>query len=336
MANKNIIVIGSSLGGIEALKILVGELPGNMEASIFVVQHISPHHQSYLPEILANRGSLTATHAKDREPIRQGHIYVAPPDHHLLIEENFIRVTRGPKENRFRPSADALFRSAAYVYGPRVVGVVLTGLLDDGTTGLWAVKDRGGTAIVQDPTDAVAASIPSSALNQVEVDYCLPLLEIPRVLADLSQTQASNEGEYSVSEQMKIEVGIAKEDAAIDKGLLNLFEPSLYSCPDCRGVLLQVKEGNSIRFRCHTGHAFSRGTISAALDAEVEDRLDEALRALDERATLSRSLAAAARAAGHPEAEATHENEAAHAAQRAALIDATRSMPSGAPSDRTP
>src|SRR5262245_29352067 len=140
MDNRDIIVVGSSYGGIEALKTIVKGLPSDLPASVFVVQHTAPNGPGLLPEILGRVGSLPGLHTTDQQPIERRHIYVAPPDHHLLIEKGFIRLTRGPKENRSRPSVDTLFRTAAYSYGPRVVGVVLTGMLDDGTAGLWAVK----------------------------------------------------------------------------------------------------------------------------------------------------------------------------------------------------
>jgi two-component system chemotaxis response regulator CheB len=291
MANKDIIVIGSSLGGIEALKNLVRDLPRDLSASLFVVQHTSPHYPSYLPEILVKFGPLPVAHAQDKEPFKPAHIYVAPPDHHLLVEKDFMRVTRGPRENRFRPSVDALFRSAAYTYGPRVVGVVLTGLLDDGTAGLWAVKDRGGTAVVQDPLEAYAGSMPGSAMNHVEVDYCLPLSAIPPLLTKLARTRAAEESEHPVSKRMKIEFEIAKEEAAIDKGIQDLFEPSNYTCPDCQGVLLQMREGNHLRFRCHTGHAYSAESLLAQTSETIEDTLWSAIRALEERILLLRQLA---------------------------------------------
>src|SRR5262249_41098750 len=149
-----------------------------------------PGASSVLPQLLADAGPLPASFPSDFEPIKSGHIYVAPPDHHLLLEQGHVRLTRGPKENRFRPSIDALFRSAAYAYGPRVVGVVLTGMLDDGTAGLWAVKDRSGTTIVQDPEEAAASSMPQSAMQNVEVDYRLPLSGIAQLLEELAQTSA--------------------------------------------------------------------------------------------------------------------------------------------------
>jgi two-component system chemotaxis response regulator CheB len=227
----------------------------------------------------------------DKERIQPGHIYVAPPDQHLLVEPNRIRLTRGPKENRFRPAVDPLFRSAAQAYGPRVIGVILTGNLDDGTAGLWAVKRLGGTAIVQDPQDALAPSMPRSALRQVEVDHCLPLAEIAPLLARLTSTSIEEEGEYQVPENVNIEVRIAKEANSIGAGVLKLGEPSIYACPECHGVLLQLKEESRIRFRCHTGHAYSVDSLLAEITENVEDSLWNAIRSIEESELLLRHMA---------------------------------------------
>src|SRR5688572_2901117 len=176
MANKDIIVIGASLGGIEALKSLAGTLPQDLNAAIFVVLHIAASSPGVLPAILRRSGPLPASNAQDGESIKKGHIFVAPADHHLLLDQTGrVRVTRGPKENLCRPAVDPLFRSAASAFGKRVVGVVLTGGLDDGTAGLSAVKQQGGTAIVQHPNDAVAPSMPLNAMLSVSVDHCVPL-----------------------------------------------------------------------------------------------------------------------------------------------------------------
>jgi two-component system chemotaxis response regulator CheB len=286
MANKNIIVIGASYGGIEAMKTLVSGLPEKFPATVFLVQHVSPSQPSLLPKILADSGPLPVSTPRNIEPLKTGHIYVAPPDHHLLLEQDHVRLTRGPKENRFRPSIDALFRSAAYAHGPRVVGVILTGLLDDGTAGLWAVKDRGGTAIVQDPGEAAAPSMPQSALQNVEVDHRLSLPDIAPLLNELAHTPAAKEGVHAMSERMKIEVAIAKENAAIDEGIQDLFDPSNYTCPECHGVLLQLKEGAILRFRCHTGHAYSVLTLLEEGGEGVEGSLWGAIRSLEERVLL--------------------------------------------------
>jgi two-component system, chemotaxis family, protein-glutamate methylesterase/glutaminase len=291
MNYKNIIVVGSSYGGIDALKILAEDLPQDLPASIFIVQHLASNSPGILPEIITNAGALSTSFPSDYEKIRQGRIYVAPPDRHLLIENGFIRITRGPKENRFRPAIDVLFRSAAYIYGPRVVGVVLTGFLDDGTAGLWAIKYRGGTTIVQNPGEARASSMPKSALQNVKVDYCLPLKEIAPLIVQLAQTVAGKEGEYPMSESMKVEVAIAKEKIAIDKGVQDMFEPSFYTCPECHGVLLQINEGENFRFRCHAGHAYSCGSLLKEGEEEIEDSIWAAIRSLEERIMLLRQLA---------------------------------------------
>jgi two-component system chemotaxis response regulator CheB len=194
-------VLGTSAGGVEALKILVGGLPHDLPATLFIVLHLLPERPSGLAQILSWAGPLPATQAVNGEPITQGHIYVAPPDHHLLVEPGHVCCTHGPKEHRFRPAVDVLFRSAAYAYGPRVVGVVLTGMLDDGTAGLWAIKDHGGVVIVQAPQEALWASMPQNALQQVAVDYCLPLAEVAPTLVRLSATPTPEERAFPISTQ---------------------------------------------------------------------------------------------------------------------------------------
>jgi two-component system, chemotaxis family, protein-glutamate methylesterase/glutaminase len=273
------------------MRTLVGGLPEGFPASVFLVQHLDPTAPSLLPQILERAGPLRVFLPGGVEPIKSGYIYVAPPDRHLLLEQGHVRLTRGPKENRFRPSIDALFRSAAYAYGPRVVGVILTGMLDDGTAGLWSVKDRGGTTIVQDPKEAAAPSMPQSAMQYVKVDHRLPLNDIAPMLNELAYTPTAKEGAYAVSERMKIEVEIAKENAAIDKGLQNLFEPSNYTCPECHGVLLQLKEGAILRFRCHTGHAYSALTLLEDGEDGVEGSLWGAIRSLEERILMLQQFA---------------------------------------------
>ena len=228
---KDIIVVGASAGGIEAVRTLIGALPADLSASLFIVVHTSPEAPGMLADIFNRSGKLPATHATDGERIQKGRIYVAPPDRHLLVEPNRVRVTRGPKENRFRPAVDPLFRSAAQTYGPRVAGIILTGYMDDGTAGLWTVKQLGGTAIVQDPADALVPFMPLNAMTHVKVDYCLPLEEIASLLVRLTTEAIEEEGVYQVPEEVEIEVNIAKEQKALDAGVLRLGEPSNYACP---------------------------------------------------------------------------------------------------------
>jgi two-component system, chemotaxis family, protein-glutamate methylesterase/glutaminase len=288
---KDIIVVGASAGGIEALRVLAGGLPADLPASLFVVLHTSPESPAMLADILDRSGSLPALSPKDGDRIRPGTIYVAPPDRHLLIEPNLMRVTRGPKENRFRPAVDPLFRSAAQTYGPRVIGVILTGYLDDGTAGLWTVKQLGGTAVVQDPADALVPSMPLNAVTHVKVDYCLPLDEIAPLLVRLTTEVAKDKGAYPVPKEVEIEVNIAKELKALDAGVLQLGEPSSYACPECHGVLLQMKEGTRFRFRCHTGHGFSMESLLADITEKMDDALWNSIRAFEEGELFMRHMA---------------------------------------------
>ena len=292
MQRRDIIVIGTSSGGIDALKELVAALPRDLRAAVFVALHVAPYSLGILPEILERHGPLPASNAKDMEPIEPGRIYVAPPDRHMLLEPSGrVRVTRGPRENRFRPAVDPLFRSAAHAFGPRVVGVILTGLLDDGTAGLWAVKERGGAAVVQHPDDAVAPAMPLNAIKHVEVDHIVPLKEIAPLLVRLTETPAVEEGARPVSEEMETEVKIAREDNALESGIMKWGEPSVYACPECHGVLLQLKEGGNTRFRCHTGHAYSVDSLLSEFGEKTEESLWSAIRAIEEGVLLMRDLA---------------------------------------------
>src|SRR5262245_2730606 len=205
MANHDIIVLGASAGGIEALMNLVPQLPADLPAAIFVVVHYPPHSPSILPRLLTQAGPLRATHAQDGEAIQSGHIYVAPPDFHLLLTAGAVSVVRGPQENLCRPAIDPLFRSAAAAYGSRVIGVILTGSLTDGTAGFLTIKQCGGVAIVQDPADALFPNMPRSVLEYVDVDYCLPLSELPAVLARVA-AQPARAAKNALSSTMHREI----------------------------------------------------------------------------------------------------------------------------------
>jgi two-component system, chemotaxis family, protein-glutamate methylesterase/glutaminase len=295
MPGHDIIVIGASAGGVEALQTLVGGLPPALPAAVFVVLHRAPEGPSFLAHILARAGALPAVDGVDGEAISPGRIYVAPPDRHLMVERGYVRVTRGPKENRFRPAVDALFRSAAYSYGPRVIGVILTGALDDGTAGLWAVKDRGGVAVVQEPRDALHASMPESALRYVRVDACVPLAKIAPTLVGFVGEPASAEGDYPVSKKLAIETRMARDEYALDAELLVVGELSPYTCPECHGSLVQLRDGGITRFRCHTGHAYSMDSLLAEVSGSLETSLWNTLRTLQESTRLLRHLAHHAR-----------------------------------------
>lgn len=292
MAGRDIIVIGTSTGGIEAMQVLASGLPRDLKASLFVVLHIGADGLGILPDILERAGQLPASNAGNWETIRPGHIYVAPPDHHLLLERSgHVRITRGPKENRFRPAVDPLFRSAAHAFGSRVIGVVLTGGLDDGTAGLWTIKDRGGTTVVQRPDGAIAPSMPLNALEHVTVDHCVPLEEIAPLLVRLTLMAAEKNTAKPMPKRLETEVSIAKEDKAVEAGIIDWGEPSLYACPECHGVLLQFQEGSNVRFRCHTGHAYSLETLLAEFSDRTEETLWNAVRSMEEATLLMRRMA---------------------------------------------
>jgi two-component system chemotaxis response regulator CheB len=229
MHTKRIVVIGTSAGGIEALRTLVAALPADFPAAIGIVLHMAPQSPDLLHEILDRAGPLPVHQPRNNERILAGHVYVAPPDCHLLIEPGVLRVTKGPKENRFRPAVDPLFRSAAQIFGPAAIGVVLTGNLDDGTAGLWTIKQLGGVAIVQDPDDALFPSMPRSAQQHTRVDYSVPLVDIAPLLVRLTATAAVPSGEFTVPERVNIEVNIAKEHNAVDAGVESVGEPSSFA-----------------------------------------------------------------------------------------------------------
>lgn len=292
MAKTNqIVVIGTSAGGIEALRVLVAALPADFPAPICVVLHTAPQSTGVLDGILSRAGPLRATNAVNGERVEAGHIYVAPPDCHLVVEPGKLRVTKGPKENRFRPAIDPLFRSAAQVYGPGTIGVILTGGLDDGSAGMWTVKQLGGTAIVQDPADAMFPAMPQNAIHAVKADHIVPLEQIGPLLARLTAMPVQQRAAASMPENVRIEVEIAMERNPIDAGLERIGEPSRFACPECHGVLLKVKDGPQARFRCHTGHAYSGASLLAAVNEQIEDSLWNSIRALEEGQLLLNSMA---------------------------------------------
>src|SRR3954469_25849308 len=234
MQNRDIIVIGTSVGGIETLKKLVKKLPPDLRASVFVVLHISRDSPGVLPAILEKAGPLPALRANDGEKFKTGHIYVAPPDHHLLIDgEGIMNVTRGPKENGFRPAVDPMFRSAALAFGPRVIGVVLTGNLDDGTAGLHTIVRRGGIGVAQEPDDALFPSMPASAIKHGVVQHVAPLDALGALLRRLVSEELPSTPEESVSDNAPRETAFAAFDMNVIEDPDNHpGDPSPYACPD--------------------------------------------------------------------------------------------------------
>lgn len=315
---REIVVIGGSSGGIDAVKTILGGLPRDLPAALGVVLHTPADGPGILGTILAYGTDWPVVTVRERERIERGKAYIAALDHHLIVEPGVVRAVRGPRENRFRPAVDPLFRSAAQVYGPRVIGVILTGGLDDGTAGLWAVKQLGGTAIVQDPADAMMDSMPKSALRHVRVDHCVPLAEIPPLLDRLTRA-GTDEAPREVPESMEIEVNVAKEENALEAGVLKLGSPSNYACPECHGVLLQFREGDRMRFRCHTGHAYSAAALLSEFNDTIDQSLWNAVRGLEEKMLFLRHLATHEAGVGDGDPSAmTREADETHA--RAHLV----------------
>ena len=316
----DVIVIGASSGGVEALRRLLGELPADLPAAVFVVVHLPEQAPSVLARILDRAGPLTAENPEDGEKIREGHVYVAPPNRHLLIEDGRARLTYGPKENRHRPAVDALFRTAAVTYGPRVVGVVLTGALDDGTAGLLAVKRRGGVAVVQDPNDALFAGMPESALRFVDVDHCLPLAGMAPLLSRLSREPVPTEGAFPLPDDTNLEVRVARLDPSLVHGDERPGELSQFTCPDCTGPLYQIQDGELVRFRCRVGHAYTAESMLDEKTEALESALYAALNTLQENAAMSDGLAARSRESGYKHAAARFEARAREAREQAEII----------------
>lgn len=288
MDRHDIVVMGSSAGGVETLMRICGGLPADLPASVFLVQHMSPSSRSMLPELLSRVGKLPARHPQDGEATRAGHIYVAPPDHHMLLEPGRVLLRRGPHENRTRPAVDPLFRSAAVSYGARVIGVVLTGLLDDGTAGLVAIKRCGGVSVVQDPLDATWPEMPRNALEGDHVDYTTTAADLPSLLTELTRQDAGPTP--PISPNLAREARIAAEETRMANPTGPLGHPSRLSCPQCGGVLNEVQEEGAARFRCQIGHAFSPESLLAAQSEELERALEVAVRTHRERVVLFRRM----------------------------------------------
>jgi two-component system chemotaxis response regulator CheB len=288
-----LILIGTSAGGIPALTKLVAQLPATLPAAVLVVQHLAPESQGeIIVELLKGHTSLRCVLATHQAPLEAGTLYLAPPDRHLLAKENMVLVTKGPRENHYRPSVDALFRSGAVAVGPNVVGVVLTGMLHDGTAGLDFVKRCGGVAVVQDPADAEFPSMPQSALDTVEIDYVVPLAQMGQLLVELVTPSVGVPlGSVYVPSDLTLEASIAERVVGTTEEVSQLGHQVPLTCPDCGGALWEMEHGTVHRFRCHTGHAFTADSLADSSRHALEETLWVALRMMEERKTLLASMA---------------------------------------------
>jgi two-component system chemotaxis response regulator CheB len=296
MAHRDLVVIGASAGGVEALQQVCAGLPSGLDATVLVVMHTSAHSGGLLAKILNRAGPLKATNPEDGERLEKGKIYVAPPNLHMLVEDSHLRLIGGPRENRHRPAIDPTFRSAALNYGRRAIGVVLTGAQDDGTSGSMVIRAHGGAVIVQDPNTALFPSMPQSALDMVSDARIAPLKEIPRLIEELVKQPLQEVRTASASDELaKREVRMAEADMSEIEKDLHVGKPSVFGCPECGGVLWEIDQEGLLRYRCRVGHAYTTETLGAEQRFVLETALWAALRALEESASLYRKLAKSGR-----------------------------------------
>ncbi|MGC2620164.1 MAG: chemotaxis protein CheB [Acidobacteriaceae bacterium] len=298
--HRDLIVMGASAGGIEALQRVLRGLPADLQAAVLVVQHTSSRSNSHLAQILERGAYLPVTHPQDWTRIEPGRVYVAPPDHHLLVQGDQLRVLQGPKENRHRPAIDPLFRSAAVHRGARVIGVVLSGLMDDGTAGLLVVRAHRGAAVIQDPETALYGAMPTHALKAVPDATVLPLEliseELVRLVGEELPDERLGSGQCATGRTDPDSLE-AKETRFLENEAPQIAnderpgEPSSFACPDCGGVLWELEEHGFLRFRCRVGHAFTARHLGAEQRNAIETALWSALRALEERASLYQRMA---------------------------------------------
>lgn len=319
---RDVVVIGASAGGVQALRTLLAGLPSELPASVLVVVHISPTAESILPRILSQAGPLSCRHPRQDERLEHARIYVAPPDHHVLVKPHeLLSLDRGPRENRFRPAIDALFRSAARACGSRVIGIVLTGGLADGTLGLAHIKHHGGLALVQDPEEAVFPSMPRSAIRHVVVDHVVPVAAMPALLNRLVREPMSEEARTMADPSDQHPDTAESGDARLRKRTAS-SPPNDIICPDCGGPLWEFTEHNLVHYQCHVGHSFTAEALLEGKTSELESALWGALRALEESAELRRRLAARLSNAPYPlqDLQRRYQRQAEQAEWRAALL----------------
>jgi two-component system chemotaxis response regulator CheB len=285
---NNIIVVGASAGGIAPVRTLLSKFPKTVPAAIFVVVHTSPDGPGMLATVFNRSTDLTVVSPEDAMVIRDGHVYVAPPDYHLIVDGRHARLSHGPREHRFRPAVDPLFRTAARHYGERVIGVVLSGHMADGTHGLTLIKKAGGCTIVQDPDEAEVPAMPLNAMRRSQIDYVLPVDEMPRVIMGLLMNRRPSRARRSPSKRLRTESPSPERPGAPDALRTSELDgpPSPFTCPDCGGTLWEIKEKALVRYRCHVGHGFNSESLRDGMDEKLEDTLWSALRAIEENIEL--------------------------------------------------
>jgi two-component system, chemotaxis family, protein-glutamate methylesterase/glutaminase len=318
MSNRDIIVIGGSAGATAPLKQILSRLPPDLPAAVLIVLHIPAQGIGILSTVASSAGPLPVRQAENGMKIEPGQVYLAAPDHHLLLSEDRVFLGRGPRENMVRPAIDALFRSAAINYGPRVIGVLLSGLLSDGSAGLNAIKRCGGISVVQDPSDAIADEMPRSALEATIIDLCVPGAGMGDVLSDLVREAPG--AALPIPPEIRLEVEIAAGERIGSDNLLSVADPVALTCPACGGVLSEVRESRPMRFRCQVGHAFTGDVLAKEQEGRVDEALRVALRIIEERAELVQRMAADGRRSGRPAVAEMYQARAAEYREYADMI----------------
>lgn len=293
IGNRDIVCIGGSSGATAPLKAILGALPADLPAAVFIVLHVPTRSLGILATVASAAGRLPVRQAEDGMVIEPGHVYLAVPDHHLILIRGRLRLGRGPRENMARPAIDPLFRSAAAAYGPRVVGVVLSGLLNDGAAGLEAIKRCGGIAVVQDPADAIADEMPLSALQATTADLLVPSARIGDVLSELVREPAGPG--VPIPPEIRLEVDIAAGERVDSEVIGRFANPSTITCPNCHGVMSLVRGARPLRFRCQVGHAMTADVLAKEQEGTIDEALRVALRVIEERAELVTRMAEDAR-----------------------------------------
>jgi two-component system chemotaxis response regulator CheB len=298
VGRRDLVVVGASAGGVKSLTTLIEGLPDDFPAAVLVVLHVPPTGHSALPTILGRASKLEVKHAEEGDKVEPGVVLVAPPDHHLIAYNDLVTLSRGPRENGHRPAIDVLFRSVAPEHGRRSIGVILSGALDDGTAGLFALRSRGALGVVQDPDEALHASMPRSAIQGASPEFVVPIGLMPELLVRLTGEDVESDP-LPPSPLMEMETAMADMDDEAMTSLDNAGTPAPFACPDCGGTLFRLQDGSPIRFRCRVGHAWSGESLLAQQSSALEGALWMALRSLEEKAELSQDLGQKAADQGH-------------------------------------
>ena len=296
MYNHDMVVIGGSTGSFPVLRRIVRDLPADLPATVFICTHKPAHLPSYQAELLGADSALPVSQPTDGQPVEQRHIYLAPPDRHLMVIDRTIRLGHGPRENMARPAIDPLFRSAALWSGSRTIGVILSGMLNDGAAGIHAIGKAGGLTVVQHPADAEAPSMPTAALEATQVDHVARTEQIGPLLAELVGSPAPPGNPAPADLDLEIRIALGRRLGS--EQLREIAEPSTLSCPHCQGVLSTINNGVPLRYRCQVGHGFTAETLLEAQETPLHEALTISMRMIEERLSIAEGMARDAQAHG--------------------------------------